>query len=382
MQFICETCRANLQIADEKLRGKRLIVRCKRCGVQIRIADPALAAQRSAREKTARHAVPPPPAEEALGAEPAVWFAMVRAEQVGPLTRAEIESRIAAGEIDAGTYVWKNGMESWVRVRTIAELAALFAAPPPLPSADPAEPGPVGGTPESGLPFDPSQQPPAVAAEDALDLARWGAAELSKPAADTPVPAAVAASQSSPSVSKPEFRIGQPQRRGPLRAALLVLGIAGVASLAAFAILYERRDAVRTAHEGSQMGSSPIHSSDAAARPPEQNAAQSVAADAPGHGTVPSPDVLKKKVDESMPALQGCVDEALQRDPALRVGKIFILTTVAPTGEVTSTRIDRKNIDQSLLGACLKSAARNIHFPSFNGEAFPLDIPVVVAAGN
>src|SRR5207302_707369 len=42
MQFICESCKANLHIADEKIRGKRLIVRCKRCGVQIRIVDPAL----------------------------------------------------------------------------------------------------------------------------------------------------------------------------------------------------------------------------------------------------------------------------------------------------------------------------------------------------
>ena len=47
MQFICESCKANLQIADEKVRGKRLIVRCKRCGTQIRIADPALAAAQS-----------------------------------------------------------------------------------------------------------------------------------------------------------------------------------------------------------------------------------------------------------------------------------------------------------------------------------------------
>ena len=74
-------------------------------------------------------------------------------------------------------------------------------------------------------------------------------------------------------------------------------------------------------------------------------------------------------------------EERRKREPALRVGKILILTTVAPSGEVTSTRIDKKNVDQSQLGACLKSAARNIHFPSFKGEAFPLDIPVVVAGG-
>src|SRR5712671_6948060 len=47
MQFSCESCKANLQIADDKVRGKRLIVRCKRCGVQIRIVDPALSAPAS-----------------------------------------------------------------------------------------------------------------------------------------------------------------------------------------------------------------------------------------------------------------------------------------------------------------------------------------------
>src|SRR5258706_8081407 len=43
MQFSCESCKAQLQIADEKVRGKRLIVRCKRCGAKIAISDPALA---------------------------------------------------------------------------------------------------------------------------------------------------------------------------------------------------------------------------------------------------------------------------------------------------------------------------------------------------
>src|SRR6267378_1315268 len=42
MQFCCESCKAQLQIADEKVRGKRLIVRCRRCGAKIALADPAL----------------------------------------------------------------------------------------------------------------------------------------------------------------------------------------------------------------------------------------------------------------------------------------------------------------------------------------------------
>src|SRR5438128_11783112 len=48
MQFSCESCKTNLQIADEKVRGKRLVVRCKRCGAKITISDPTLASHRSA----------------------------------------------------------------------------------------------------------------------------------------------------------------------------------------------------------------------------------------------------------------------------------------------------------------------------------------------
>ena len=44
MQFGCQSCKASLSIADEKVRGKRLVVRCRRCGSRIQIADPAFSA--------------------------------------------------------------------------------------------------------------------------------------------------------------------------------------------------------------------------------------------------------------------------------------------------------------------------------------------------
>ena len=386
MQFTCETCRANLTIADEKLRGKRLIVRCKRCGVQIRIADPALAAQPQVSPRQKSRAVSPPPPPEALD-DSAVWFAVVRSDRTGPLTRAQLGARIAAGDVDRATYVWKDGMESWLRAHAIDELAALFPAPPPSPAADDAtQPDPDGPAAKSDLPFDSSPQASAQSGDGALDLARWGAAELSKPRTDTPTPSITpipsVMGDWARSPSKPEFRIGAPQRKGPLRFALLVLGAAVLGLLAAFALFYGRRNAAQPAQEVAESGpASPSPAVDAP-KAPEQLATAQAAADVAAHRTVPSPDVLKKKVEESMPALQGCVDEAMQREPRLRVGKILILTVVAPSGEVTSTRIDKKNVDQSELGACLKSAARNIHFPSFTGEAFPLDIPVVVARGN
>lgn len=90
---------------------------------------------------------------------------------------------------------------------------------------------------------------------------------------------------------------------------------------------------------------------------------------------------VRKKLDQSKGALQACIDEALRVQPNLRVGKIHVATTIAPSGAVTATRIDKQTVDQSPLGACLKRATRRIVFPRFQGEAFEVDIPIVVTAG-
>jgi len=93
-------------------------------------------------------------------------------------------------------------------------------------------------------------------------------------------------------------------------------------------------------------------------------------------------DQVRKKLDESKGALQGCIDEALKRDPNLRVGKIHISTTIAPSGQVTATRIDKRSVDEGPLGVCLKRTTRKIVFPAFSGEAFDVDIPITVTAGD
>ena len=106
-----------------------------------------------------------------------------------------------------------------------------------------------------------------------------------------------------------------------------------------------------------------------------------MAEDAKPVGPVLTAEQVHRKLDENKPALQGCVDDALRRDPQLKVGKIHVSTTIAPTGEVTAARIDQRSVDESALGACLKSATKRIVFPQFAGAAFDVDIPIVVTAG-
>src|SRR5262249_25897572 len=147
--------KAQLQIADEKVRGKRLTVRCRRCGAKIALADPRLAnsapqlierspaaapapvpisprqepaqapstddestramdsevleraLQASKAEEAGQNGVPttqkmhfPRPAVPPEGVE---WFAMIRGKQAGPLTRDELIARANDGEVGPRT---------------------------------------------------------------------------------------------------------------------------------------------------------------------------------------------------------------------------------------------------------------------------------------
>ena len=116
---------------------------------------------------------------------------------------------------------------------------------------------------------------------------------------------------------------------------------------------------------------SPAAGSDAPARDP---------------GTAPlTTDDVKRKLDQNKGSLQRCIDEALRRDPrdpALRAGRIRITTTIAPSGAVIGAKIDKRGVDESALGACLKGATGRIIFPSFPGKPVDVDIPIVVTAGD
>src|SRR5882672_344144 len=188
MQFGCESCKAQLQIADEKVRGKRLIVRCRRCGAKIALADPALSnssprlvvapasapvpmrivpraapdPERPATDDESTRAMDSDLLERALRASKAddaqhngaaatqklhfpgpavpldglIWYAMLRGKQTGPVTREDLEARANEGELGPRTYLWRDGMDAWQHAKDIPELWGLF---PQLPEA--ARPG-------------------------------------------------------------------------------------------------------------------------------------------------------------------------------------------------------------------------------------------------
>jgi len=501
MQFSCDSCKTQLQIADEKVRGKRLIVRCRRCGAKIALADPALpkssprvisgpdpvarpaasspapaagagsqpggdgkgtdveitramesevlerALQASAVDAPPSNGAPQRAAPVAVPADGAVWFAMLHGRQTGPLTRGELEARANEGEVGPRTYLWREGMDSWQRARDVAELGPIFPefpgsllplqAPPPVPAtkepppaptptppAPPWQPPPPSRQPASTQTWDPASAqtwqmgegvakeelrepvpglPPdrvpadvarelfasgehSISQKNAMDLARWATDELGRKKEQVAEPPRM-----SPPLVTPATQMFE--SAAPKRAKGAVIIFLGLAALAGTALVLwillssasERQDDPPPAQAQSQA-QRPVQAAEATPKPAETPAPPQAKppepAPAPSARGGLTADDVHRKLDENKPFLQSCIDDALRRDPKLRVGRIRVATTIAPSGQVTAARIDKRGVDESPLGACLKRATRRILFPPFAGQAFDVDIPIVVTAGD
>lgn len=68
------------------------------------------------------------------------WYFAQSGRRSGPVSRAELDARIAEGEVRGDTLVWRPGMDAWLRADAVAELAV----PPALPlQAGSAEQSPL-----------------------------------------------------------------------------------------------------------------------------------------------------------------------------------------------------------------------------------------------
>ncbi|OLD08995.1 MAG: hypothetical protein AUI90_05520 [Deltaproteobacteria bacterium 13_1_40CM_3_69_14] len=292
---------------------------------------------------------------------------MLQGKQTGPLTRAELETRANEGEVGPRTYIWCEGMESWQRAQEVLELTEMFPPLPAPPARSPARSSKSSAAAAQPRPANPQPLPAqmtsaaepttlvAGAAQIAFDAAQAeeSALDLGRRAATGPSskeePLAEASRPATPVVPRALMfeSAARAHEQGPFMVFFLALTALAAAGVALWIVL----------------GSSPRKSE---APPPTAIGLTA--------------DQVRRKLDENKPALQECVDDALRRDPNLRVGKIHVATTIAPSGQVTAARIDRQMVDESPLGACLKQATQKIVFPQFSGVAFDVDIPISVSA--
>lgn len=226
MRFVCDNCRAQYMISDDKVGASGVKVRCKKCGKVIIVRPPQDAsAEADAALRGLEESAPPTPGPEAPTGESSIfsdvdddeigaafdsalgerrdeplapqdeeapppeanlppvsdgppraqdWFVAVDEKQTGPLTPEVIREYWDRGEIGPDSLTWRQGFEDWVPLSEVSELAAWLAPRPQRPVFSPqSSSGPV-----------PVVQVPVESAFSAGGMTRTVRAEVPTPVPD------------------------------------------------------------------------------------------------------------------------------------------------------------------------------------------------------
>jgi predicted Zn finger-like uncharacterized protein len=137
LKISCQSCQAKYTIADEKVLGKIVKIRCKKCGATIVIngneQEAATAAFDASAAQQPGNAVYDYTAQG--GGES--WTVNVSDGDQRTMTTAEIAAAYSQSVVNDETYCWKDGMGDWLPLREIPELhGAANAGPQPSMHAD------------------------------------------------------------------------------------------------------------------------------------------------------------------------------------------------------------------------------------------------------
>lgn len=86
-------------------------------------------------------------------------------------------------------------------------------------------------------------------------------------------------------------------------------------------------------------------------------------------------DVAAKVVSDNLKAFNLCIEEALRRNPNLKVGSIVVKLTVGQSGTVTAASISPAQHQNSDWGGCMMKAGKRIVFPASDGET-DVEVPL------
>ena len=92
----------------------------------------------------------------------------------------------------------------------------------------------------------------------------------------------------------------------------------------------------------------------------------------------PPQEVIDRVVRKAQGAFEGCITQALRKGARFREGKAVLTATVAASGTVTKAEFDRKDVENSEMGRCIKARARKLVFPRFSGDAVDVEIPLIL----
>jgi predicted Zn finger-like uncharacterized protein len=145
MKVSCQACGAKYTIADDKVRGRKVKIRCKSCGAPIVVdaqseAPPAAdAAKAPAADGFA--AAPAATAATATTGKSEPWSVNLSDTDQRTMTTDEVIAGWKSGVVTSDAFVWKEGMGDWVAILECEELRSLLPADEaPDPTATPFGP--------------------------------------------------------------------------------------------------------------------------------------------------------------------------------------------------------------------------------------------------
>ena len=131
MKFYCDNCQTKYSIADEKVRGKVLKVRCKKCSHVITVREPdapsgAGSSRSRASSTNARNRQGASTSSPDRSTPQLEWHYSVNGQSFGPLSERELASKFASGELGDATYVWNETFSDWKPARSVADFATAL----------------------------------------------------------------------------------------------------------------------------------------------------------------------------------------------------------------------------------------------------------------
>lgn len=127
MNIQCQQCGTSYAVADEKVRGRLMKVRCKSCSEVIRVDGTVLgAADGSSAPPQLKPGMskPPSPSSRPDVVEDAVWHVAIGDGTQGPYTLDELREHYAQGSVARDTLVYRDGFDEWREAGDVPELAA------------------------------------------------------------------------------------------------------------------------------------------------------------------------------------------------------------------------------------------------------------------
>jgi predicted Zn finger-like uncharacterized protein len=143
MKITCQSCQAKYNVADDKVQGKIVKIRCRKCGATI-VAQ----GNGGGTNGTASRGPTPP----AVGGDDVQWHVNLGGESdPRTMTLRELIDGYNTGTITQETFIWTDGMDDWKPLSEVdavvaalhADAASADAAPASVAMPEPAAPEPA-----------------------------------------------------------------------------------------------------------------------------------------------------------------------------------------------------------------------------------------------